>query len=413
MIKLITIIIALTLPSSFNCLSFLSPAFTLLFQEIPSQNIVIEKSKASKIEKKSLERIDLSVRGNERFLSKLKLFRKSVYPFSKEIDFELNDILSDSSKRGPSLLLSYEHATEITIPSCYDYMDNFAGRLRVHKKIIDMGEDDNGVFIVIDRISGQKYIHKIFGKDREYDAEIGFFNSISHPNIVKPICLVSEKSGTRKGLIMEYIEGETSIKWAKRQSTTRTMLKEATVSLANILQFLHRRGYTHGGIKPENVMISHKDSKVILIDFGYTFHSSHGGSHIRPLYKMKAPEINNLLSNDPSEGSDFWSLGQLIGNWFSFKDIPGHRLIINLPDPISGKIIPRARGGGLYMVKILSKTNYEFEEFSLSAFPEDLRRLLALLMTPSPIYRSFLHEGTWAFLKEEAFFKEVKHLFND
>lgn len=285
----------------------------------------------------------------------------------------------------------------------------------MHKKIVDMGENDNGVFIVEDRSTGRKYIHKLFGKDREYDAEIGFFNSISHPNIVKPLCLVKEMGGrsTRKGLVMDYIDGETSVKWAKRKSTTREMLKEAAVSLANTLQYIHRRGYTHGGIKPENVMIERNSSKVILIDFGYTFHSSHGGNHIRPLYKMKAPEINNLLYSDPSEGTDFWSYGQLIGNWFSFKDIPGHRMIVNVPDSATGIVVPRARGTGLYMVKISSNTNYEFEEFSLAPFPSELRRLLSLLLSPSPLFRSFMHQGTWEYFKGQPFFREVQHLFNE
>lgn len=95
--------------------------------------------------------------------------------------------------------------------------------------------------------------------------------SLTHPNIVGIFDLF-EENGTAY-YAMEYIEGESLYDIIK----SKGRMDEATArkyigSVADALGYIHARNLLHLDVKPQNIMLSHGDKRVILIDFGLSKH---------------------------------------------------------------------------------------------------------------------------------------------
>lgn len=95
--------------------------------------------------------------------------------------------------------------------------------------------------------------------------------SLTHPNIVGIFDLF-EENGTAY-YAMEYVEGESLYDIIK----SKGRMDEATARkyighVADALGYIHARNLLHLDVKPQNIMLSHKDKRVILIDFGLSKH---------------------------------------------------------------------------------------------------------------------------------------------
>ncbi|MBQ8493767.1 MAG: protein kinase [Alistipes sp.] len=95
--------------------------------------------------------------------------------------------------------------------------------------------------------------------------------SLTHPNIVGIFDLF-EENGTAY-YAMEYVEGESLYDIIK----SKGRLDEATAReyighVADALGYIHARNLLHLDVKPQNIMLSAKDKRVILIDFGLSKH---------------------------------------------------------------------------------------------------------------------------------------------
>ncbi|NJM72913.1 MAG: serine/threonine protein kinase [Scytonema sp. RU_4_4] len=110
-------------------------------------------------------------------------------------------------------------------------------------------------------------------KSRElFEREAKILHQIHHPQIPKFLAWLTEKQ--RIFIVEEYIEGSTySQQLGDRLLAKRKPFSEAEVirwllDLLPVLDYLHKHNIIHRDISLDNVMLSRKLSKPVLIDFG-------------------------------------------------------------------------------------------------------------------------------------------------
>ncbi len=70
-------------------------------------------------------------------------------------------------------------------------------------------------------------------------------------------------------LVQEWVEGETlTAKFRQQGVFTESTVREILVSLLPVLEYVHSKHIVHRDIKPDNIILRHRDGKPVLIDFG-------------------------------------------------------------------------------------------------------------------------------------------------
>ncbi|KAB8331431.1 serine/threonine protein kinase [Scytonema tolypothrichoides VB-61278] len=110
-------------------------------------------------------------------------------------------------------------------------------------------------------------------KSRElFEREAKTLYQLNHPQIPKFLAWLTEKQ--RIFIVEEYIEGDSySRLLGDRLSIQKKPFSEAEViqwllELLPVLEYIHKHNIIHRDISPDNVMLSRKLSKPVLIDFG-------------------------------------------------------------------------------------------------------------------------------------------------
>ena len=100
--------------------------------------------------------------------------------------------------------------------------------------------------------------------------ELRVLSRLCHPAI--PMLL--DHGGSRPAFVVtELVEGAPTVLSAPR---TAEGIEGVGASLLDALAAVHQTGHAHGDVKPENVLVSHDDNCVHLIDFGLS--DSKGGT---------------------------------------------------------------------------------------------------------------------------------------
>ncbi|HIK06307.1 MAG TPA: protein kinase [Trichormus sp. M33_DOE_039] len=70
-------------------------------------------------------------------------------------------------------------------------------------------------------------------------------------------------------VIQEWVEGDTlTAKFYKQGVFSESLVKDILVNLLPILEYVHSKRIIHRDIKPDNIILRHRDGKPVLIDFG-------------------------------------------------------------------------------------------------------------------------------------------------
>lgn len=134
--------------------------------------------------------------------------------------------------------------------------------------------------------------------------------SIRHPNLVR--MLDADISNDISYLVLEYLEGRTL---RDRLQRDYSLDLRASVwigrQIAEALTALHRAGYVHGDVKPENIVLT-KNGQAVLIDLGFARRMDEppdpvDDSLILGTPNYRAPELSDDSTCEPA--SDWFSFG--------------------------------------------------------------------------------------------------------
>jgi MAP/microtubule affinity-regulating kinase len=196
---------------------------------------------------------------------------------------------------------------------------NLPTRFGKYKIVRILGEGSTCVVAeAFDRRTGQSYAVKIHGLNDNIsltlsaaiEREIRILKSLDHPNIIKLIDVF--RSNGCIFLVLEHCEGGTLLDFIlsnklKDLSEVKRLFRQIVESIS----YLHRRGISHGDIKPDNIVLT-TDGDAKLIDFGYSKESLIGFDEDKSgTVKYSSPELFVSGFYD-TQKSDIWSLGIIL-----------------------------------------------------------------------------------------------------
>lgn len=169
-------------------------------------------------------------------------------------------------------------------------------------------------------------------------AEREFLAEITHPGIVKIINFIEPTDATTGFIVMEYVGGP-SLRQRKRDQPGGVMPVDIAVGyvleLLPALDYLHSRGVVYNDLKPDNVLIT--EDQVKLIDVGaVTGIGAYG--HIYGTPGFQAPEVGRT---GPTVASDIYTVGRTLASLIT--DLPSTNGVYDpgLPTPAEAQVFRR------------------------------------------------------------------------
>ena len=147
--------------------------------------------------------------------------------------------------------------------------------------------------------------------------EIGY--QLDHPNIVRYIDKKEDENGVPR-LVMEYIDGFTLRELIDGETpVTQRDFDSIFSSILSALAYLHRRQIYHLDIKPENIIVTHKERIAKLIDFGFAITSSNEKT-LGTSKKYVAPEFSER-TDDISGKTDMYAFAKTMQELAEAKSV--------------------------------------------------------------------------------------------
>ena len=149
-------------------------------------------------------------------------------------------------------------------------------------------------------------------------------------------------------IVMEYAKGETLFAYLNRKGVlTELELKEILHPILDGLEAVHREGFLHRDIKPDNIVIRAKDRSPVLIDFGAARQAV--GAKIGSLTAIGTPgyapiEQYSTRGNQQGPWTDIYALAVVCYHALT-KDVPDDAVARMLDDslvPVSDRCKGRA-----------------------------------------------------------------------
>lgn len=204
-------------------------------------------------------------------------------------------------------------------------------------------------------------------------SERRFLAEMTHPSIVKIYNFVEhpDPDGTQIGyIVMEYVPGKT-VKDILAE-TTRVEVEQAIAYILEVLPalgYLHSLGLAYNDLKPDNIMISDEDVK--LIDLGAVAPLG-GYGYIYGTPGFQAPEISKT---GPTVASDIYTVGRTLAVLVANVPMEKGRYVDGLPSPTDDDTL--AQYNSLYRLLVKATAADPGERFISAAELND--QLLGVL----------------------------------
>lgn len=177
--------------------------------------------------------------------------------------------------------------------------------------IVCLVEEEETCLLYSAKIIPKRYIEEKNLTD-QIQKEIAVMGEVDHPNIVKLYRSFELRNRIDESylvLIMEYCENGDLLSYATEKGFNSEYEKyKIFKGFLEAIKYLHKRGISHGDIKPENILID-SDLNAKLADFGYCRTTLFAGddSKFGTLY-YASPELFVNGEFDTLK-SDIWSIG--------------------------------------------------------------------------------------------------------
>ncbi|MGQ4597082.1 tetratricopeptide repeat protein [Nocardia sp. R6R-6] len=173
-------------------------------------------------------------------------------------------------------------------------------------------------------------------------AERQFLAEVAHPSIVKIYNFVEHPGadGTPVGyIVMEYVGGRSLRDILDGYERPHRMpVTEAIAYLLEILpalEYLHSTGLTYNDLKPDNVMVT--DDQVKLIDLGAVAAIGAYGN----LYGTRGFQAPEISRTGPTVASDIYTVGRTLAVLTLHMPAERGRYLDGLPDPADEPVLAR------------------------------------------------------------------------
>ncbi len=201
-------------------------------------------------------------------------------------------------------------------------------------------------------------------------SERRFLAEMTHPSIVKIYNFVEhpDPDGTQIGyIVMEYVPGKTVKEILSEAADgagagTKVEVEQAIAYILEVLPalgYLHSLGLAYNDLKPDNIMISEEDVK--LIDLGAVAPLG-GYGYIYGTPGFQAPEI---AKTGPSVASDVYTVGRTLAVLVADVPMEKGRYVDGLPSPTEDDTL--ATYNSLYRLLVKATAENPDERFSSAA----------------------------------------------
>ena len=209
--------------------------------------------------------------------------------------------------------------------------------------------------------------------DQRFAREAKTAIQLRHPNIAQLYDFSIDPNGVAY-IVMEYIEGVNLDEYCRsRPSIDLPETLGIAIQALRALGFLHRKGYVHRDISPDNLMLTRDaegHSLVKLIDLGIVKilrEDSQASATVHYLGKPRFSSPEQLSSTAVDARSDLYSFGVML-----YELVSGRH-------PISGQDLPSIVTGHLYLPPL----SFEISDPE-HRIPESLRNLILEALAKNP-----------------------------
>ena len=313
---------------------------------------------------------------DEKFMSTLKRFYASLMqrttPFIPDLSSKWKALPGESVYKTPRL---YTRQKSVD-----------CGNLQMRLKMVGIIYDGhrNRVIKLFDRGSRKTFAYKTYGNPDEFYAEQEKFLWLDHPYYVKAVCHRKDNDSGKAGILFEYVEGSSSMEYARQ--ATPEQLKNISAQLFLAIEHLHWLGIVHADLKPENVLIS-KDGIVQVIDLGFATHLPQGKRR-RGTHTTMAPELHYMVPGRIHEAIDWWAYGSTVAMWYGYNEL-------------------FRNDDGKRFIPMNWQENQFIDGVVPWRFPQDLRNFLQVFFQPDPNSRRIHTKRLLKQVRSDPFFYGV------
>ncbi|HIW95773.1 MAG TPA: protein kinase [Candidatus Corynebacterium gallistercoris] len=193
------------------------------------------------------------------------------------------------------------------------------------------------VYIAIDHKVADRYVvlKGMMATENAHEAAVAeseraFLADITHPGIVKIFNFIDDPRSPGGFIVMEYVGGPSL---RSRRKAVASGVFEVDIAIGYILEtlqaldYLHSRGVVYNDLKPDNILIT--EDQVKLIDLGaVTGIGAYG--HIFGTKGFQAPEI---AKTGPTVASDIYTVGRTLAALIVHLPVEDGAYVNRLPTP--------------------------------------------------------------------------------